>query len=217
MTDQNNNSRCTRLYLVRHGDTIDELTKKVYKGTIDIPLSPLGVKRIKKTARYLSKAGLNVIYTSALSRAVKSGQIIAAHHSLSPCINSDFNEICFGQWEGLSFNEIEKKFPDIFGKWLEDPVSHTPPDGEPLKEAQKRIMTGLSGVLKEHRGSNIAIVSHAGVLKIIFSSFLSVPLPRMHVFAQEYGCVSIVDVYGDGNIVIRLLNHRPGADDAGTG
>jgi broad specificity phosphatase PhoE len=210
MTAPENESHCTRLYLVRHGDTIDELTKKVYKGTIDIPLSSAGTARMKGTARYMSQAGLRAVYTSELSRSIESGRIIAAPHSLDLCVNGAFNEICFGEWEGKSFSEIQEAYPELFARWLGDPLQNTPPDGEPLIAAQERIVTGLCRVIEENRGRNVALVSHAGVLKIILSTFLMVPLPRMHIFAQDYGCVDIVDVYDDDNIVVRLLNHAPG-------
>jgi broad specificity phosphatase PhoE len=67
MTNTYDSSR-TRFFLIRHGDTIDEETKKVYKGSIDIPLSAKGIARMEKIAHFMSRYKLDALYTSGLSR-----------------------------------------------------------------------------------------------------------------------------------------------------
>jgi broad specificity phosphatase PhoE len=102
----------TTLYLIRHGETQGAETRR-YKGTIDVPLSENGVKQMEKLAGYLSQitihesdaTRLKAVYTSDLSRAIKSAEIIAKPHSLKPIIVSSLRERNFGLWEGMSFDE----------------------------------------------------------------------------------------------------------------
>ncbi len=198
---------CTKIYLIRHGDTIDEETRKVYKGSINIPLSDRGRARIAEVGRFLSSFHFDRFYTSMLSRCVETGAIISGFHGQTASADMGLNEISFGEWEGLSFDDIKDKFPERFDAWLEDPIRHTPPGGEPLADARTRIMRTFHAIIDRNRGGTIAVISHAGVLKIILSTLLSVDLRRMHVFAQDYGCIDVLDLYDDNIPVIRLLNY----------
>ncbi|HVN95672.1 MAG TPA: histidine phosphatase family protein [Syntrophorhabdaceae bacterium] len=197
----------TRVFLVRHGETLDEETGKVYKGTIDIPLSRKGIERIEKVADYLAPYPLAALYTSALSRCIESASIIGRPHKLSAHIDERFNELHFGKWEGLSFHEIEKTYPVLFPLWLKDPVSNTPPGGEALLDAQKRATKAFEEIVDRHKGGSIAIVCHAGILKIIISTLLNLSLTALYKLSQDYGCVDIIDMYDDNSGVIKLLNY----------
>lgn len=201
----NRNNR-TRLFLIRHGDTIDEETKKVFKGTIDIPLSEKGIAKLKKASQFLSRYNFDYIYTSALSRCIESGKIIAEPHNLETEIAGAFNEIHFGIWEGRSFEEIDEESPTEFRQWVKNPDIHTPPQGEALIDAQQRSINIFNEMISKHRGQNIAIVTHAGILRLIFASILGMKLPAIFRIAQDYGCINIIDIYRDDIPVIKLLN-----------
>ncbi len=201
-----NKQNCTQIVLVRHGETTDEDTKKIYKGTLDIPLSAKGIARLKRVANHLAHRNLDCIYTSALSRARESGRIIAGPHNLDIICDSSLNELHFGRWQGMSFNEIAEKFPDNLSLWLEDPENHPPLGGEPLLQAQKRIMGKFREIVDGHKGGSVAIVAHGGALRIILCALLSVKLSNMFRVAQDHGCINTVDIYDDSNPVVTLVN-----------
>ena len=201
----NRNNR-TRLFLIRHGDTIDEETKRVFKGTSDIPLSDKGRARLQKASQFLTHFNFDHIYTSALSRCIESGNIIAAQHNMKTEIADAFNEINFGIWEGRSFEEIDEENPTEFRRWVKDPDIHTPPQGEPLVNAQLRSVGIFKEMINRHRGQNIAIVTHAGILRLIFASILGMKISAIFRIAQDYGCINIIDIYRDDIPVIKLLN-----------
>jgi alpha-ribazole phosphatase len=196
----------TRIFLIRHGDTLDEETKKIYKGTLDIPLSEKGKSRIERVGTFLSRFHLDHVYTSALSRCTESGSIIARTHDLSISVMKELNEIHFGSWEGLSFDEIAVMYPDDFREWLADPEIHSPPGGETLRDAAKRINAALNRIISDHRGQNVAVVAHAGVLRIILCSVLDMRLSLLFRLGQDYGGISIIDIYDDDNATVKLLN-----------
>lgn len=196
----------TRLFLIRHGNTADEETKKVYKGRIDIPLSPKGIARMEKAARFLSAFKLDRIYTSTLSRSIDSGGIIARAQGLDARVLPAFDEVDFGAWEGLSFDEISERYPEELARWLVDPGNHPPPQGESFRKARKRSMDQLKTILGKDAGRTIAIVAHAGILRIMIFSLLGMRLSRLFRIGQDYGCINIVDVYEDGRPMVNLLN-----------
>jgi len=162
---------------------------------------------MEKVASFLSGYTLDVLYASALSRSIESARIIGSPHNLDVKKESGFNELGFGEWEGLSFNEINEGYPELFPLWLKDPVFYTPPYGERLLDAQERIMSGLYKIIETQRGRNVAIVSHSGTLRIIICTLLALDLSNMYKLAQDYGCVDIVDIYDNNKAIIRLLNH----------
>jgi alpha-ribazole phosphatase/probable phosphoglycerate mutase len=195
-----------RLFLIRHGDTADEETKKIYKGSIDIPLSEKGVERIKKASSFLSSFKIEAVYTSTLSRSIESGRIIAEPHGIDIALEKDLDEIHFGSWEGLSFDEIREKYPEHLTRWLRDPVNNTPPLGEPFRNAQKRSVKKLKEILKSRDGQTVAVVVHGGILRVLILSLLRLRLSGLFRISQDYGCINIVDIFSDGNVTIKLLN-----------
>lgn len=162
---------------------------------------------MERVAGFLAPYPLNFLYTSALSRCVESSRIIAKPHRLHARVEERLNELHFGEWEGMSFAEIEEKYPRLFPLWLKDPVTYTPPRGEPLLDAKERIMKAFTEIVDRHKGRNIAIVCHAGVLKIIISTLLALSLTTLYKLAQDYGCVDMIDMYENNNAVIKLLNY----------
>jgi alpha-ribazole phosphatase len=196
----------TRIFFVRHGDTIDEETKKVYKGSIDIPLSDRGRQRIARASEFLSRFKMDFIYTSALSRCIESGKIIAEKQGVSIETESALNELGFGLWEGMSFDEIRERYPREIELWLKDFETHTPPQGEPMRDAQQRSVAKFKEIADKHRGQNIVIVCHAGILRLIICSILDLKLSGMFRISQDYGCIDMVRVYKDNIAVVELLN-----------
>ena len=196
----------TRLFLIRHGDTVDEETKKVYKGRTDIPLSRTGILRIHGAAAFLSAFTLDRIYTSTLSRSIDSGRIVAASQGIDIEVAPAFDEVDFGVWEGLSFEEIRERYPEDLRLWLKDPAAYPPPEGESFRNAQKRSMGRLKKIIAEHRGQQIAIVAHAGILRIMIFALLDMRLLKLFRIGQGYGCINIIDIHKDDVVVADLLN-----------
>jgi len=196
----------TRLFLIRHGNTVDEESKKVYKGRLDIPLSRTGVERMERAGGFLASFKIDRVYTSSLSRSIESGRIVARALSLDVQIDPAFDEVDFGLWEGLSFLEIRERYPKELGLWMEDPGAHPPPQGESFRHARKRSMEGLRRIVKDSRESTIAIVAHAGILRSMIFSLLNLRLARLFRLGQDYGCINIVDIYDDGAASLNLLN-----------
>lgn len=208
----------TRLFLMRHGNTVDEETKKVYKGRTDIPLSRTGISRIHGAAAFLSAFTLDRIYTSTLSRSIDSGRIIAASQGLDIEVAPAFDEVDFGVWEGLSFEEIRERYPEDLRLWLKDPAAYPPPRGESFRSAQKRSMGALRKIIAEHRGQQIAVVAHAGILRIMIFALLDMRLRKLFRMGQGYGGINIIDIHEDGVVVADLLNftyYQNGAAPAG--
>ena len=149
--------------------------------------------------------GLQAVYTSNLSRAIRSAGIIAEPYGLNPVETPELRERSFGEWEGMSFTEIKEKYPEEFGAWANDPLRYSPIGGESTIAVKDRIIPSLTGILDNHKGENIAVVAHGGVNRIILCHVLGIPLENIFRIEQDYAAVNIVEFW-DKYPVVKLIN-----------
>ncbi len=197
------------IYLLRHGET--EGPKRVYKGHIDVPLSRAGEKQVEKVAKALKEftkkytLKCETCYSSPLKRAVKTAQIVAKSIPLFVKEEEILKERNFGEWEGLSINEIVSLYPEEFERWRKDPVKFSPPQGESTLEVSKRAHKAIEEILKNHRGEQVFITAHGGINRVILCNILGVPLENIFRIEQEFACVNIIEFY-ENYPVIKLIN-----------
>ena len=94
-----------RLILLRHCETNLNNENK-YLGITDIPLNDTGKANAKSIAEKFKNINLNKIYSSGLKRSYETANIIAQGHSSEVEKLPGLNEINFGEWEGVTFNEV---------------------------------------------------------------------------------------------------------------
>jgi alpha-ribazole phosphatase len=195
----------TKLYLIRHGETEDAQAKR-YKGSINVPLSDTGIRQIEMVGMFLKKhTTLNAIYTSPLSRAQNSAEIIARIYNIQTIVVEPLKEIHFGSWEGMNFEEIRQKFPEEFDLWATDPVKQGPVNGETITEVRDRVMESVNQILSTNKNQNIAIVAHGAVNRIIIAEILGLPLNNIFRIEQDFACLNIIEFHRRFP-VLRLLN-----------
>ncbi|UCH45037.1 MAG: histidine phosphatase family protein [Nitrospiraceae bacterium] len=210
------------IYLIRHGETEDAEEKR-YKGHIDVPLSANGIKQIQRLSEYIvhycssrsnslnssnrlnSLNGLNAVYSSGLSRALKSAEIIAEPFKLKPVVIENLKERSFGVWEGMTFSEIEEKYPDAFRAWADNPLEYSPIEGENTLDVRDRALKAWNEIIRNHMDEAIAIVSHGGIIRVILCEMLGVPLENIFKIEQDFGALNIIELWDYPTI--RCLNY----------
>lgn len=200
------------VYLIRHGATEGD-GKVRYKGTIDVPLSHQGEEQARRAALFirdsLSGQCLEAVYTSDLSRALGSAEIIAEGlgppDSLEPIIVPGLRERHFGRWEGMSLEEIAQRYPEEFGNWARDPLRFSPVGGESTFEVRDRAVSALEEILSRHEEGAIAVVAHGGINRVVLCHVLGIPLENIFLIEQDHACVNIIE-FGEGHRLVRLLN-----------
>jgi alpha-ribazole phosphatase/probable phosphoglycerate mutase len=199
----------TTLYIVRHGQT-EGSDKRRYKGTIDVPLSKGGIEQAEKLSRFFGRnaEGVKAVYSSALKRALGTAEPIAGALGLEPQVVEGLRERHFGEWEGMTFEEIEAKYPDAFSLWAGDPLSYSPVGGESTLEVRDRVVDAVEGLIKRHEGDTFVIVAHGGVNRIALCHYTGLPLENIFRLEQDFACVNVLEFHG-GFPVLKLLNHTP--------
>jgi len=155
--------RLKRLILVRHGETVGQSSVRYY-GVTDVPLSDLGREQVLTARGHVGGETYQAVWASTLSRSWQSARIVAPDHPIE--LESDFREIDFGRWEGLTAREIEATDPTLYADWQARKPGFEFPEGEPRPNFRERIARGLDR-LRATGIESALIVVHKGVVRTL--------------------------------------------------
>ena len=190
--------------LLRHGQTPMSVEKR-YAGRTDVPLTDTGVQQAAAAAKRLASAGIAAIVSSPLQRTVRTAEEVSAVTGVRVVTDDGFAETDFGAWEGLTFAEVQERWPSELTAWLADPEV-PPPGGESFAQVSERVTAALHRVLAERAGQAVLIVSHVTPIKTLVAAALLAPpaaLFRMHL---DVAALGQIDWYADGPAVLRFYN-----------
>ncbi len=139
-------------YLVRHGQTDWNILKKI-QGTEDIPLNDMGRIQAASCAQALSTIPFEAIYTSPLSRAKETAQIISSYHNHIPVfVEPGLTESDYGQGSGLTYKEFHSSYPEY--------PQILPKDMEESDKLRSRICLAIRSCAEKHLDATILLISH---------------------------------------------------------
>ena len=153
------------IYLIRHGHPAFPIGSRICLGQTDTPLGPLGHLQGVLLAKTFSETPLIAVYTSPLKRATETAYYISA----SPIIKPGLSERATALWDGLSFDEIARQWPEIYKQRGKDPTV-TMPGGEDLSHAESRFINAFTDILHGLNG-DIAVIAHKGVIETFLRTF----------------------------------------------
>lgn len=160
--------KSTRILAIRHGETPWNVDSRI-QGHTDIDLNALGQWQADQLAKALADEDLDAVYTSDLSRALKTAQAIASHHSLKVKVLPGLRERHLGQYQGQTWDEIQKRYPEDAQKWREREPDWTPQGGgESLIMLNQRVASLVHEIAAQHVEQHIVWVTHGGVLDIMY-------------------------------------------------
>jgi len=157
----------TQILLVRHGETDWNKAQRL-QGHIDIGLNEQGIIQAKLLGRALAQEKIDLAYSSDLSRALDTANTITAHHDVPTFIDVGLRERCYGEIQGMTYQEIEQQLPDNHRAWHSRNPDFQPLGGETLRQFYERVTTSIERIAKDHLGQVILIVAHGGVLDCMY-------------------------------------------------
>ena len=196
----------TTIYLVRHGSVVGAETRR-FIGHLDVPLSPRGEREAAALARRLASVKLAAAYSSDLSRARRTAEILTGPHLLEAVAVPALREFAMGRWEGLTAAEIRALDPAAFDAWMADVGRFQFPGGESLGDVAARVWPALEAIEARHAGGAVLVVAHGGPNRIVLCRALGVPVERILSLGQDYAALSVMERNRDG-WRLYLLNHR---------
>lgn len=146
-----------QLFLIRHGETVWNMEKRC-QGHTDVPLNGKGLAQAEKLGRFIKDIQFDAIYASDLERAAQTAEKIAQYHELNVQTLPALRERNYGEWEGLTLEQINRRYSDQRQVRREGGRYGI----EKYADLQKRVYNGLTELTKKHLGQNIVAVSHGG-------------------------------------------------------
>src|ERR1019366_5526395 len=129
-----------RLLLVRHA-TAEGHGR--FQGQLDVSLTSAGRRELCLLCEKCSRYPVQAVYASDLQRARETADALARKLALVVSVRPELREMHFGEWEGLSWNQIATRFPEQAALWIERFPRQTIPGGEPLGQFRKRIAAAV--------------------------------------------------------------------------
>lgn len=179
------------MILVRHGET-DWNRKRRIQGQSDVALTDLGRRQAARVAARLAGERIAAVYSSDLSRAYETALAIATPHGLEVERVLELRERAFGDWEGLTVEEIAERYADEYEKWVHDRFNARIPNGESLSQLYERAWRIFQLLRERHAGETAVLVGHGAALSVILSEVLGVDWKHRQGFLLENGSISTV-------------------------
>lgn len=194
--------------LLRHGDTrLSPERRFSGVGSWDLGLSAAGRDQAQRAAgsALLRDGAFREVLTSPLARCQETARIVADTLGVSVVVEEDLREMDFGLWEGMTFDEIQDRFPEDLRRWMQ--MMSAPPTGstETFAAVVDRMGTVAERMASRYAGASVVAVTHITPIKALVTHALGAPPSALFRMELSSACFSRIS-YTGGEPSVRLLN-----------
>ncbi|MFF3684368.1 bifunctional RNase H/acid phosphatase [Streptomyces sp. NPDC002187] len=194
--------------LLRHGETALTPEKRFSgSGGSDPELSAVGCRQADAVATALAERGtIQEIVSSPMRRCRQTAQAVAARLGLDVRIEEGLREADFGAWEGLTFAEVQERYPDDLTAWLASTKAAPTGGGESFTTVARRVAATRDQLTSRYQGRTVLLVTHVTPIKTLVRLALGAPPESLFRMELSAASISALAYYADGNASLRLLN-----------
>jgi Fructose-2,6-bisphosphatase len=194
-----------RLIIVRHGETTWN-EKRILQGVSETELTPRGIWQAECIAARLEPMQIDGVISSSLRRALDTAKAIATLGKFNLQTDAVLREMDFGAWEGKTFEEISKLYPEQFLRWRKAPDQHRVSEkAERIDEVWLRLQPLLQRLQEENEEACYVLVTHTIPAKLMIAASMGLPFDRIHSLRLENASMSIADWNKERNVLC-LMN-----------
>ena len=206
MTTEHSPAVCLA-YLVRHGATDVNLANppRLQGRGVNLGLSETGQQQAAKTAAFFADRAIDAVFSSPLLRAVETAQSIAQPHGLEVQTVEELTEVHVGDWEGMSWPDIEAADRDYYERYMADTGTVPYLNGESFQDVQDRALPALRRLMRQQRGKQIVIVAHNIVNRTCLAGLLHIPVARARAISQDNCGINVLRLKDD-ELKVRMTN-----------
>ncbi|HIE17790.1 MAG TPA: histidine phosphatase family protein [Dehalococcoidia bacterium] len=183
----------TRLVVVRHGRTEWNRVER-FRGRVDIDLDEVGIKQAEAAAERIAKLQAAAVYSSPLRRAMTTAEIIARRSNLEAKLLPGLIDIDFGDWQGLSPDEVAARNNELYSKWLGNPHLVEFPGGESLAMVRERASSAVDSLITQHPAETVILVSHKVVCQVLVLILLGLDNSHFWEITQDVCAINLFEV-----------------------
>lgn len=197
----------TTLLLVRHGATAANLQQPytLQGSQPDNELAPVGFAQAHACAAALAAYPLAAVCSSPLLRARDTAAQIAVWRGIPLELDPRLIEIDVGVWAGLTWQEIEHRWPREAAAFHDDAEQCGYLGGENLQQLRDRVLPCIDDLVNRHLGSTFAVVSHGVVNRVLLATWLGIPLRFARRLPQDNAAYNVIELR-DGQAKVRTIN-----------
>jgi len=200
----------TLLWLIRHAE-VQESYQNVFGGRIDMSLSARGERQALALASYLKGKHFAALYASPMRRVRQTLEPLVNNGVPPPQFLEGLREVDFGSWTGLSWEEVHRQHGVSPYEWLDQLDCGGIRGAERAADFRARVAPCLRDILDRHPGQPVAVACHGGVIRMMLSILLDLPLPLLGNVQVEYASITLVS-WTPGRVWLELLNFTPWRD-----
>jgi broad specificity phosphatase PhoE len=176
----------TTCYILRHavkerGDFLNPRLRHQ-----DEPISAQGQADAQKLCAYFDGKAIAAIYISEYQRTRQTSEPLAQQLGLTPIVDTRLNEIDNGRLDGMTDEQIQQTYPDVWKAFLSRTADFRFPEGETGAEAQQRIVDLLEEKRQQHDSESIILVTHEGWIRLLMCTILDLPVHKRWNFHYDF-------------------------------
>jgi len=195
----------TQVILIRHGQTEWNRNER-FRGRADVPLNETGLAQAAATGeRVLAAWRPTAIYSSPLSRAVRTAEAVAKHFDLPVQKHPGLVDIDYGDWQGLTPEEAKQHWPETIDAWFNAPQTAHIPNGETLDGLRTRAMSTVNELVVKHSMETIVLVGHTVINRVILLGVLGLSNERFWRLRQDTCAINLFEAE-DHEFTLVMLN-----------
>lgn len=166
----------TELLIIRHGET-DWNRELRFQGQADVPLNLNGREQAERLGRRLLNEPIDLLVSSDLQRAQQTAAPLSALRSQPvAALLAGLREQSFGVLEGLDAPTVRQQHPGLWQEWVRFDADYALPEGESTRHFHARALAALRELAEAHAGRRVAVVTHGGVLDMVWRTVHGLPL-----------------------------------------
>ncbi len=132
----------------------------------------------------------DIIISSPLYRCLDFARWLSNRRKLPISVIPEISEINFGDWEGKTAEQIEQYSPGALSLFYDNPDRSPPGKGESISDFSKRVYEGWQRLIVENAGKKLLVITHAGVIRMIFSYILDISIQKSFNIQIDHACFS---------------------------
>lgn len=157
-------------------------------------------------ADYLAEKNISAVYSSNLSRARETADILASRLGLFVNIVPELRELNYGEWEGVPETEVARRYGDLYRMYLENPVNVKIPGGEKVQDLIDRAWQAFLQIAENCMDLNALVVAHKCVNRVLICLILGINPNNYRLIGQANAAINVIEIRRDGRLIVDKIN-----------
>lgn len=186
-----------KITFIAHGSTIYNDSNRFADSDDYPPLNDVGHQQMQTICEFIKKRGVknDKIFVSPALKALQSAEILSKELKEDFKIIDSLTPRKYGDWGGLTFEQVKAKYPEFVDKNYSEIFATTPHGGESLKDFVARVESCISNIIEANKGQRVLIITHPVIIRAAICSALKIPVDNMTKFYIQTGSASQISYY----------------------